>query len=77
MSGEPQAALDKARKAVQSQGGTFTGDTSAGQFSVTVFGNVIAGNYTVAGSDLQVQITQKPVLLPCPAIESYLKSVVH
>ncbi|RYY66822.1 hypothetical protein [Flaviaesturariibacter aridisoli] len=77
MSGEPQAALDKARKAVQSQGGTFTGDTNAGQFSVTVFGNVIAGNYTVAGSELQVLITEKPFLLPCPAIESYLKSAIH
>lgn len=77
MSGEPQVALDKARKAVESQGGTFTGDTTAGQFSVTVFGNVIAGNYTVAGSNLDILITEKPFLLPCPAIESYLKSAIH
>jgi len=76
ISGEPQAALDKARKAVQSQGGTFNGDTQAGNFSVSVFGNTIAGNYIVNGGQLDIVISEKPFLLPCSAIEGYLKQAI-
>ncbi|RYZ22196.1 MAG: hypothetical protein EOO16_10045 [Chitinophagaceae bacterium] len=76
ISSDPQTALDKARKAVQSQGGTFNGDTSSGNFSVSVFGNTIAGNYNVNGANLVIDITEKPFLLPCPAIESYLKGAI-
>jgi hypothetical protein len=73
---DPQTALAKARKAVQSQGGTFEGDTNNGNFSVSVFGNTIAGSYTVNGSELAIIISEKPFLLPCPAIESYLKGAI-
>jgi hypothetical protein len=73
---DPQTALDKARKAVQSQGGSFEGDASNGKFSVSVFGNTIGGTYAVNGSDLAIHITEKPFLLPCPAIESYLKGAI-
>ncbi|RYY96759.1 MAG: hypothetical protein EOO11_12645 [Chitinophagaceae bacterium] len=76
ISGEPQATLDKARKAVQSQGGTFNGDTNAGDFSVSVFGNNISGSYTVAGGSMAVVISEKPFLLPCSAIEGYLKNAI-
>jgi hypothetical protein len=76
ISSDPETALAKARKAVQSQGGTFNGDTNSGNFSVSVFGNTIAGDYTVNGSDLVIAITEKPFLLPCPAIESYLKGAI-
>jgi hypothetical protein len=77
INGEPQVALEKARKAVTSQGGTFNGDGNSGNFSVSVFGNTIAGSYTVAGTDLAVSINEKPFLLPCAAVESYLKSAIH
>ena len=75
-SGEPEAVLGKARKAVESQGGSFSGDTSRGDFSVAVFGNKIIGNYTVSGQNLQINITDKPFMVPCSAIESFLKNQV-
>jgi hypothetical protein len=76
-SGGADAALGKARSAVEGQGGRFNGDTNSGDFEVTVFGNKVAGNYTVAGNELNVNITDKPFLLPCSAIEGFLKSQVN
>jgi hypothetical protein len=75
--GAPDVALNKARNAVQGQGGRFNGDTNSGDFEVTVFGNKVAGTYTVNGSELNVNITEKPFLLPCSAIEGFLKSQVR
>jgi hypothetical protein len=73
-SGNADAALAKARNAVQSQGGNFNGDTNSGDFNVSVFGNKIVGNYTVRGQTLHINITDKPFMVPCSAIESFLKS---
>ncbi|WP_121354262.1 hypothetical protein [Flavisolibacter nicotianae] len=72
-SGAPEPILAKARTAVQSQGGNFDGDTNSGDFDVSVFGNKITGNYTIAGQTLNITITDKPFLVPCSAIESFLK----
>ena len=59
--GNAEAVLAKARGAVQSQGGTFTGDTNSGDFHVSVFGNKIVGNYTVSGQTLIVNITDRTI----------------
>ena len=72
-SGDPQAMLAKARSAVQSHGGDFNGTADGGDFNVSVFGNKIVGNYTVSGQTLNVNITDKPFMVPCSAIESFLK----
>lgn len=72
-SGDPQSMLAKARNAVQSQGGNFNGDANSGDFNVSVFGNKIVGNYTVNGQTLNINITDKPFMVPCNAIESFLK----
>ena len=71
-SGEPQQVLNKARGAVQSQGGTLTGDDNSGQFHLSVFGSTIAGQYKVEGNNLQIQVTDKPFMIPCSTIESFL-----
>lgn len=73
-SGSSDATISKARSAVQSQGGTFTGDASSGSFDVSVFGNTIRGSYTVSGQTLQIDIASKPFLIPCSTIEGFLKS---
>jgi hypothetical protein len=73
-SGSAQEVLNKARTKVQGQGGTFSGDTNAGNFHVSVFGNTIAGSYTVVGQAMEIVIDSKPFLLPCSAIEGFLKN---
>lgn len=65
--------LAKAKQTVEAQGGNFTGDQSAGAFDVSVFGNTIKGSYTVSGSNLNIEITDKPFLVPCNMIESFLR----
>ena len=75
-SGDAQNVLDKARSSVQGQGGNFTGDTNSGEFDVSFFGNKIAGSYTVSGQQLDIVINSKPFMVPCTAIESYLKNQI-
>ncbi len=75
-SGDAETVLDKAKKAVEKQSGSFTGDTSMGNFSVSFFGQEIIGTYTVAGSDLNIVIDSKPFMVPCNAIENFLKSQI-
>lgn len=65
-------AIEKARAAIESQNGIFKGNENAGEFEVTVFGNTIKGNYSVAGQVLNLVITDKPFFVPCGTIESFL-----
>ncbi len=75
--GPADKLLIKARFAVESQGGNFTGDTNAGSFDVSVFGNNIVGSYTVNEQNFNIIITDKPFLIPCSAIESFLKNQLN
>lgn len=72
--GDANAVLQRARNAVQGQGGNFQGDEQSGNFNLTVFGSTIAGSYTVAGQQMEIVIQDKPFLLPCTTIEGFLKS---
>ncbi|MEO8771164.1 MAG: hypothetical protein ABI402_13805 [Ferruginibacter sp.] len=74
--GPTEKVLIKARFAVESQGGTFSGDVSAGDFAVSVFGNNIAGSYTVLGQNMNILITSKPFMIPCSMIEGFLKNQI-
>lgn len=75
-SGPANVILQKAESSVTSQGGTFTGDASGGNFELTVFGNTVAGSYSVDNQDLNVVIDSKPFMVPCSAIEGFLKSKI-
>ena len=72
--GEPTATLNKAKAAIEKQGGNFTGNEQSGKFDVTVVGNTIAGSYTVEGNELAIIIDTKPFFIPCDTVESFLKS---
>ena len=53
--------------------GIFNGDTTAGQFSFSAKGFMLAGNYSISGNRIEVRITQKPWLLSCKKIESEIR----
>lgn len=72
--GRPNDILSKAKFAIHSQDGTFNGDESAGDFSVSVLGSIIKGSYAVAGQQLNIVIESKPFLIPCSTIESFLRN---
>ena len=72
--GSPSEVINKAKAALQSQGGNFEGNEQGGNFDVTVFGSTIKGSFTVAGQNLEMIIDSKPFLLPCSTIESFLRN---
>lgn len=74
-SGTPDEVFNKAKTAVEKQGGSFSGDQSGGSFQINVFGN-ITGNYSVSGNQLEIVIEDKPMMIPCSAIENVLKSQI-
>ena len=74
-SGAPDQVLSRAKAAVEKQGGIFSGDANGGSFSINVFGN-ISGSYTVSGNQLNIAIEEKPIMIPCAAIESALKNQI-
>jgi hypothetical protein len=74
-SGSTQQVLNRARTAVEGQGGTFSGDESSGNFEVSVMGT-IKGSYTVLGNELDIVIDSKPLFVSCGMIEGFLKSKI-
>ncbi|MBT1703825.1 hypothetical protein [Chryseosolibacter indicus] len=75
--GTPSDVLNRAKSAVQSQGGAFNGNESSGAFQVSVMGSAIKGSYTVVGNDLNITIDSKPFLIPCSTIEGFLRSQIR
>lgn len=71
-SGSAEQIYQKAKSAVEKQGGSFNGDMNGGNFTISVFGT-ITGSYTVSGQNLQIEIEDKPMMIPCSAIENALK----
>ena len=69
--------LAKAKKTVEAQGGNFTGDETSGNFDVSIFGNTVIGSYAINGSELNINITEKPFLVPCNMIENFLKTQLN
>jgi len=74
-SGSAEEVYGKARAAVEKQGGSFNGDSTSGNFNINVFG-AISGSYTVTGNQLNIIIEDKPMMIPCAAIENVLKSQI-
>ncbi len=75
-SGSSQNVFEKAKMAVEKQGGIFNGDHTEGQFSIQVFGT-ITGSYKILGQQLEIRIEDKPMMIPCSAIESALKGQIN
>jgi hypothetical protein len=73
--GTPEDVYSKAKAAVEKQGGTFEGDSKNGNFSISVFGT-ISGRYSISGDKLEIIIEDKPIMIPCAAIENVLKSQI-
>jgi hypothetical protein len=74
-SGSAEDVFSKAKAAVEKQGGNFSGDAGSGHFSIHVFG-AITGSYTVSGNQLNIVIEDKPMMIPCSAIENVLKNQI-
>jgi hypothetical protein len=70
--GSAEEILAKAKSTVEAQGGQFEGDLKTGSFYVSLLSNKVAGSYAVEGNELSLTITDKPMFVPCNAIEAFL-----
>lgn len=70
----PDALVQRAEKMVVDAGGSFAGDTNAGEIKLKlpVVGTV-EGKYAVTGNVIRFDITKKPMVVPCSKIENFVK----
>jgi hypothetical protein len=66
-------SLARVQRLITSEGGSFSGDTTAGRFSGVSPVGPIEGRYTVQGAAIRITITNKPMLAPCGAIEARIR----
>ena len=71
--GSAEDLVQKAELVIEDAGGTFSGDSSKGAFSVPTPLGKIKGTYTISGQVIHILITDKPLLVTCGTIEKELK----
>ncbi len=68
----------KAKETFEQMGGEFSGDNADGEFFLNSPVGKISGNYKISENEMNVVLTEKPMMLPCSMIENefnkYLKS---
>lgn len=69
--------LEKAKTAIESQGGKMDGNLEEGTYEVTLLSQTIKGSYQVIGQELSMHILEKPMFVPCNAIEGYLRQKLN
>ena len=68
----------KAETAIKNAGGVFTGNAMAGSFSISTPLGEIKGSYTMNNaSPINVEISDKPLFIPCNQIESKLNGYLN
>lgn len=68
----PVETIEKVKAKIEQEGGAFNGDENDGTFSLPTPVGVIEGSYQVTADELKIDITKKPVFLPCSMLEGEL-----
>jgi len=69
----PAEIINNVKSKIESEGGSFTGDANGGNFNLPSPVGSIEGNYSIIDNELKIDITKKPMMLPCSMIESELE----
>ena len=69
----PAEIIEKVKSKIENERGSFTGDENEGNFNLPTPVGAIEGNYSVSDNELKIDITKKPMMLPCSMIESELE----
>jgi len=65
--------ISKAKDTIVAAGGNFNGNEEAGGFDINTFAGKIEGAYTILNDEINVNITKKPMFVPCSEIENQLR----
>jgi hypothetical protein len=71
-SGDPETLIQRVRQEIERARGTFSGDSTQGNFGVKTGLGSIEGNYQIAGQAISITITDKPFFISCERIEKEL-----
>jgi len=69
----PVEIINNVKSKIENEGGSFTGDEKEGNFNLPTPIGSVEGNYSVGDNELKIDITKKPMMLPCSMIKSELK----
>lgn len=71
--GDAGQLVEKARKEILKAGGTFSGNESAGVFSLGTPLGTVKGHYTISEQIFAIEVLEKPMLLGCSRIENEMR----
>ncbi len=74
--GSGTALVEKIRAKMTDAGGQFEGSPAAGHFSFPTPVGEFDGSYTIDKNTIWVEVTDKPIFVPCSAIEAKLIAIV-
>ncbi len=57
---------------IEGQGGKFNGNETGGTFGISLLGSTIGGTYSIEGSQITIEINEKPFFISCDQIKGYL-----
>ena len=75
--GSGEALVGKIRAKMTEAGGSFEASGSAGSFVLPTPIGTFEGDYTIERGTIRVQVTRKPVFVPCSVIEAKLVEMVR
>lgn len=76
-SGAADSLMQRAKQEIEGTGGSFTGDSSQGNFHAKTPIGSIYGSYQIVGQQISLAITKKPFLLSCNRIQKELSEVMR
>ncbi len=68
-----ETLLEQIRQLAEEYQGEIQGDEHSGRLRLSLFIGTIQGEYTIAGDELQLTITQKPFLVGCGTIDATIR----
>jgi len=71
--GTANETVAKAKGAIEKANGTFNGDDNKGDFVVPTPAGKVKGTYNIKGQSFDVDITDKPFIVPGSAIEAQVR----
>ncbi len=75
--GTPAELVETAKGMIEEAGGTFDGGEERGRYTVNLALGQVHGEYDLQPGAASFRITKKPMLVPCAAIEAFLRAKIR
>ena len=75
--GDPYKVYQKAEQAILRAGGSLSGNTYSGSFSVPTPLGTVRGEYSTSGGKVTIIIQEKPWLISCNQIRGVLENELN